>query len=185
MSAVLAAASASFTYQGASITLSAGSATELIQALAAFGIQTNAPAANDTAAPGKPSAPAPARAPSPATTAAPAAAPKPTAAVPSPAAADAAAPSQASTAAGDQGNGAAASPSPAPVDASTASSSAPAESPAVTFDQLKKAFLGLSTKADGRAKCEGVLKPFGLAKLSEAKPEQYAQVLAEIEKAAG
>jgi hypothetical protein len=54
--------------------------------------------------------------------------------------------------------------------------------PAVTFDEVKKAFLALS-KPKGRALCEGVLKPFGIAKLSDAKPEQYAALLAAIEQA--
>jgi hypothetical protein len=88
----------------------------------------------------------------------------------------------AGSAAGEAGNVAGGGQS-AP--ASTASSDTPAASPAVTFEALKKAFLALSTKADGRAKCEAVLasvdpKP---ARLSEAKPEQYAALLAAIEKA--
>ena len=64
--------------------------------------------------------------------------------------------------------------------ASSASSSEASASPAVDFDTLKKAFLSLSTKEGGRAKCEGVLKPHGLAKLSEAKPEQYPALLEAI-----
>jgi hypothetical protein len=72
---------------------------------------------------------------------------------------------------------------PAPAVTTTPTPSAASPSEAVTFDQLKKAFLSLSTKDGGRAKCEGVLKPFGLAKLSEAKDDQYAAVLAAIEKA--
>lgn len=67
--------------------------------------------------------------------------------------------------------------------AQTASSTEASASPAVSFDQLKKAFLSLSTKEGGRAKCEGVLKPHGLGKLSEAKEEQYGALLAAIEKA--
>lgn len=63
--------------------------------------------------------------------------------------------------------------------ASTAATDTP-----VTFDELKRAFLSLSTKPGGRALCEGVLKPFGLAKLSEAKPEQYSAVMAQIAGAA-
>jgi len=140
-------------------------------------------AANDPAAPGKSNAQGPAPVPSSAATAAPADAPKQTAAASTPAAAHAAAQSQASTAAGEQGNGAAASPSPATDAASTASSSEPSASPAVSFDELKKAFLALSTKAGGREKCEGVLKPFNLPKLSAAAPEQYAAILAAIQKA--
>ena len=84
----------------------------------------------------------------------------------------------------------AAAPASAPTsaevgNASTGSSPKPEESaaPGVTFDVLKKAFLSLSTKEGGRAKCEGVLKPHGLAKLSEAKEDQYAAILAAIEKA--
>lgn len=84
--------------------------------------------------------------------------------------------------AGEAGNAAGSATGISP-SASTASSDKPAESPAVSFDELKKAFLALSTKPEGRAKCEAVLKPFGVAKLSEAKPEQYAAVLAAINKA--
>lgn len=84
-------------------------------------------------------------------------------------------------AAGDAGN--ASTPAASPP-ASTASSSAASGSSEVSFDSLKKAFLGLSTKAGGRALCEGVLRPYGLAKLSEAKPEQYAAILKAIEEAA-
>lgn len=69
---------------------------------------------------------------------------------------------------------------PAAATAQSASSESSAQT--VTFDELKKAFLALSTKADGRAKCQAVLG--GLAKLSDAKPEQYAGILAAIEKAA-
>ena len=72
------------------------------------------------------------------------------------------------------------------VAASTGSSPKPEESaaPGVTFDVLKKAFLALSTKPEGRSKCEGVLKPHGLGRLSEAKEEQYAALLDAINKAA-
>lgn len=180
MSAVLAGASAQFTFHGAAVTLSCGSATELLQALASFGIA----AANDAkAGVASPQSVKAGRAPSQGTTAGQVAAPEKTAAASTPAAETAAAPSQASTAAGEQGNAAAASSAPAASDAPAVSSSEASASPEVSFEQLKKAFLGLSTKANGRALCEGVLKPFGLAKLSEAKPEQYAAVLAEIQKA--
>lgn len=87
----------------------------------------------------------------------------------------------AAPAAGDAGNASTAGPAAA---ASPASSPKPEAAPEVTFDVVKKAFLALSTKADGRSKCEAVLKPFKVAKLSEAKPEQYAAVLEAIEKAA-
>lgn len=73
----------------------------------------------------------------------------------------------------------AAEPSPAAASAEAQ----PQASTAVTFDELKKAFLGLSTKAGGRALCESVLSPFKLAKLSEAKPEQYGDILGLINKA--
>ena len=55
MSAVLASASAQFTFNGAAVSLSASSATELLEALAKFGL---VPAANDAA----PAAPKPAAA---------------------------------------------------------------------------------------------------------------------------
>lgn len=124
-------------------------------------------AANE--APGKPNPPASAAT-------APAGSPATQTAAPS-------APPAAASAAGEQGNAAAASPSPASAAASNVSSSAPSESPAVSFDEVKKAFLGLSS-SKGRAACEKVLALFGLAKLSDAKPEQHANVLAEIKKAA-
>lgn len=88
----------------------------------------------------------------------------------------------AAVAAGDAGNAHVAAHQGG-TSAQPASTGKPSASPEVTFDVLKKAFLALSTKAAGREKCEAVLKPFGLAKLSAATPEQYAAVLAEIEKA--
>lgn len=88
----------------------------------------------------------------------------------------------AAVAAGDAGNAHAAAHQGG-TSAQPASTDKPSASPEVTFDVLKKAFLALSTKAAGREKCEAVLKPFGLAKLSAATPEQYAAVLTEIEKA--
>ena len=101
------------------------------------------------------------------------AAPEKMAAVQNLAAASAETAHQASTAATTEAGNAAAAPS-AP--------EAPAASP-VSFDVLKKAFLSLSTKPEGRSKCEGVLKPLGLAKLSEAKEGQYAALLDAINKA--
>lgn len=112
----------------------------------------------------------------------------------SPTAAPSAQPAAAAAAKGEAGNVAAASPSPAAAAASTASTSAPSPSAAtagngegVTFDVLKKAFLALSSKANGRALCEGVLGTVEpkLGKLSEAKPEQYAGLMDAIKKAAG
>jgi hypothetical protein len=75
----------------------------------------------------------------------------------------------------------------APAATSPESNAASPSEPAavvVTFDALKNAFLALSTKAGGRALCEGVLKPLGLAKLSEAQEEQYGPLLAAIEASA-
>jgi len=176
MSAQLANASANFQFNGATIHLACSSPEELCKALATFGIGTVA--ANDTPT----SAPAAGKSKPAATAAQTAAATAPAGASASPTAASSAGSAAAPAAQGEAGNAASAAGSPAAA-ASPASSSTPAASPEVTFDMLKKAFLALSTKADGRAKCEGVLKPFGLAKLSEAKPEQYAAVLAEINKA--
>jgi hypothetical protein len=70
---------------------------------------------------------------------------------------------------------AAASPPPAePVAAAAPASIAAAD--VVAFEDLKKAFLALSSKK-GRPGCEAVLKPFGVAKLSELAPEQYGEAL--------
>jgi hypothetical protein len=105
-----------------------------------------------------------------------------TAGASTPAAQSAAAQSQASTAAtGEQGND---TPAGQPAAASTASSTKLDAAAAPTFDEVKKAFLALSTKPNGRALCEGVLKPFALAKLTEAKVEQYGALKAAIDKAA-
>jgi hypothetical protein len=67
--------------------------------------------------------------------------------------------------------------------ATGASSSTPGESPSVTFDAVKSALLGLVAKKQ-RPAGEAVLKEFNLAKLSDAKPEQYAQLKAALDKAA-
>jgi hypothetical protein len=55
---------------------------------------------------------------------------------------------------------------------------------AITFDALKKAFLALSTKPDGRDKCQAILKPYNFARLSDAKEEHYGALLEAINKAA-
>ena len=68
--------------------------------------------------------------------------------------------------------------------ASPTASSAQSEGSIVDFETVKKAFLALSVKEGGRARCEQVLKPFSLGKLSEAKTEQYGQILQAIHKAA-
>ncbi len=70
---------------------------------------------------------------------------------------------------------------PTASEAAPTADTAPAET--VSFDTLKKAFLALSTKEAGRAKCESVLKPLGLGKLSEATEPQYAGLLEAIQKA--
>jgi hypothetical protein len=76
-----------------------------------------------------------------------------------------------------------------PAPTATTETPAPAESPsesaaeAVDFETVKKAFLKMSTMEGGRARCESVLKPFGIAKLSEAKAEQYGEILVLIKKA--
>jgi hypothetical protein len=106
-----------------------------------------------------------------------------TGAVSGPAAGSAQGQQQGSTAAtGEAGNAAGSAGQPA--GATAASSGTPVESRSVSFDEVKKAFLALSTKPNGRALCEGVLKPFNLGKLSEAKADQYGAVLVEIQKAA-
>lgn len=75
-------------------------------------------------------------------------------------------------------------PAPAAAAPSAPAAASPSSAaPDIDFDTIKKAFLKLSTTDGGRAKCEAVLKPHGLAKLSEAKPEQYAEILANIQKA--
>lgn len=160
MSALLAGASANFEFNGAHITLSCSSPEELLNALAKFGKG----AANDTPAPAsgksKPAA-APAQ-----TAAATAPAGKPATQTTEPSAPAAAA----QAAQGEAGN---ATPAGQAADASTASSTKPEGEAAVTFGALKKAFLALSTKADGRAKCEAVLKPFNLTKLSDSLPSEH------------
>lgn len=104
------------------------------------------------------------------------------------AAASAADQSQVSTAAtGDAGNatsgGNAAQAFPnAAAAASPQALNATAAAAEVTFDVLKAAFLAYNSK-NGRPATEAMLKGFGLGKLSEAKPEQYAAIKAEMEKA--
>lgn len=84
--------------------------------------------------------------------------------------------------AASEGNASAANVEAATPFASTASSETSTSAP--DFETVKKAFLALSVKDGGRARCEQVLKPFALGKLSEAKPEQYGQILDAIKKAA-
>lgn len=49
----------------------------------------------------------------------------------------------------------------------------------VTFDILKTQFLALVNA--NREKAVGILKGFGLAKLSDAKPEQYGEIFAAVQ----
>lgn len=51
--------------------------------------------------------------------------------------------------------------------------------PSVKFDDLKNQFLALVNT--NREKAVGILSGFGLAKLSEAKPEQYGEIFAAIQ----
>jgi biopolymer transport protein ExbD len=53
--------------------------------------------------------------------------------------------------------------------------------PAVTFDQLKKAFLALANKQ--REVAVKILADNGCAKLTDAKPEQFVAINTAIEKA--
>lgn len=81
-------------------------------------------------------------------------------------------------------------PAKTAADSSLSVESAEAEHQASTaanepsFEELKKAFLALSITDGGRAKCEAVLKPFGVAKLSELKAEQYGKAMNEVKKQA-
>lgn len=103
-------------------------------------------------------------------------------------AASSAPPAAAPAAQGDAGNAAAAASQPQETPAaSDASSSAPATSlpsdEKEAFAIVKKAFLALGGQTGGREKCEAINKKFGVTKLSENKPENYAAVLAEIQAA--
>jgi hypothetical protein len=90
-------------------------------------------------------------------------------------------PAAASAAEQSEGNVTTAATSTASPTASPASSET--STPAPDFETVKKAFLALSTKEGGRARCEAVLKPFSLNKLSEAKADQYGDILIAINKA--
>ena len=73
----------------------------------------------------------------------------------------------------------------APAAPATPAADAPKnESPAaVTFDQVKEVFLKLGNSKDGRARCEAVLKPYGVVKLSLAKPADLPAIFEALTKA--
>jgi hypothetical protein len=66
----------------------------------------------------------------------------------------------------------------APVAATTTEPTSAPTSP-VDFNMLKTAFLALVQT--NREKAVGALAKFGIAKLSDAKPEQYAEILAAVQ----
>jgi len=65
---------------------------------------------------------------------------------------------------------------------STSSAEAPADTAAVSYDDLKKAFLDLSN-AKGREACVALLSKFGAQKLPQVTEAQYAEMFADIQKA--
>ena len=65
---------------------------------------------------------------------------------------------------------------------STSSAETPADTAAVSYDDLKKAFLDLSN-AKGREACVALLSKFGAQKLSQVTEAQYAEMFADIQKA--
>ena len=58
-----------------------------------------------------------------------------------------------------------------------------AGAPVVSFEEMKKAFLALSTKPDGRKKCQDTLAAFKVEKLSLAKEADFATITAALIKA--
>jgi hypothetical protein len=105
-------------------------------------------------------------------------APAPTGAAKAPTAASAGGQSQASTAAtGEAGNAATGAGQAA--GASAASSQKDAVE--LTFDVVKKAVLDLGGRKNGRDRVMAIYKPFGIEKLPEAKPEQYAAIKAAVD----
>ena len=65
---------------------------------------------------------------------------------------------------------------------STSSTETPADTAAVRYDDLKKAFLDLSN-AKGREACVALLSKFGAQKLPQVTEAQYAEMFADIQKA--
>jgi|GEM_PF-3699395 len=53
---------------------------------------------------------------------------------------------------------------------------------AIDYEALKKVFLDLSNRANGRDKCARVLKAFGVEKLPHVPKEKYAEAMAAMEK---
>jgi hypothetical protein len=53
----------------------------------------------------------------------------------------------------------------------------------IPFEELKKVFLALGATTGGREKCEAILKPFGVERLSKVDPSRYAEVMAALKAA--
>lgn len=76
-------------------------------------------------------------------------------------------------------------PAAAPVAATPSAQGAPEReeaAPDITYESLKKVFLDLSNRANGRDKCARVLKAFGVEKLPHVPKEKYAEAMAEMQK---
>ena len=75
---------------------------------------------------------------------------------------------------------------PAPVAAPPAATppaqGEPERADAIDYETLKKVFLDLSNRANGREKCARVLKAFGVEKLPHVPKEKYAEAMAAMEK---
>ncbi len=80
----------------------------------------------------------------------------------------------------------AAATKPAPVAAPPAATppaqGEPERADAIDYETLKKVFLDLSNRANGREKCARVLKAFGVEKLPHVPKEKYAEAMAAMEK---
>ena len=83
----------------------------------------------------------------------------------------------------------AAATKPAPVAAPPAATpqaqGEPERADAIDYETLKKVFLDLSNRANGREKCARVLKAFGVEKLPHVPKEKYAEAMAAMEKEIG
>lgn len=80
----------------------------------------------------------------------------------------------------------AAATKPAPVAAPPAATppaqGEPERADAIDYETLKKVFLDLSNRANGRDKCARVLNAFGVEKLPHVPKEKYAEAMAAMEK---
>lgn len=80
----------------------------------------------------------------------------------------------------------AAATKPAPVAAPPAATppaqGEPERADAIDYETLKKVFLDLSNRANGREKCARVLKAFGVEKLPHVPKEKYFEAMAEMQK---